>query len=68
MIGVCGGVSAESWESAKVSGRTLLAQRRPFLLLWVALASEALCGQGQVPSGRVGRIAYPWSSRGSLIW
>ena len=38
-----------------------LAQRRPFfLLLWAVWASEALYGQGPVPSGRVGRIASPW--------
>ena len=45
-----------------------LAQRRPFLLLWAVWASEALHGQGPVPSGRVGRIASPWFSRGALIW
>ena len=66
MIGVCEGVFAESWESAKVSARILLA--RAFLLLWAAWASEALCGQGQVPSGRAGRIAFPWFSKGTLNW
>ena len=61
-------VSAESWESVKVSARTLLAQHQPFLLFWAASASEVLCGQGQVPSGRVGRIVSPWFSRGTLMW
>ena len=68
MTRVCGGVSTKSWESVILSARTLLAQRRPFLLLWAVWASEALYGQGPVPSGRVGRIASPWFSRGALIW